>query len=183
MKTAFIGHRKVFAKNIEEKVEQAVIAKINEGCTSFVMGMHGAFDSIALAACRKLRRANADIEIEVVLTSLNAIKKQNEYDEAPLSDVKTVMYDVEEAHYKQRITLSNRQMIDECDTLICYVNTDANASGAKGALRYAKKRGLKIINLFRKEDQPFFGLTSEQANEIIDEQYKRIIENKQKDRD
>ena len=60
-----------------------------------------------------------------------------------------------DAHYKQRITLSNRQMIDGCDTLICYVDEHVYRSGAKTAMCYAKKKGLKIINLFREKDQSF----------------------------
>ena len=41
---------------------------------------------------------------------------------APFADVKTVLFDIEETHYRRKITLSNRQMIDGCNTLICYVN-------------------------------------------------------------
>ena len=105
------------------------------------------------------------MDIEVVITSLNAIKKDSELDISPYADIKTVMYYIEDAHYKQRITLSNRQMIDDCDTLICYVNTSEYRSGAKTALRYAEKCGLKIVNLYRKEDQPFYGMTKEQIDE------------------
>lgn len=93
-----------------------------------------------------------DLEIEVVLTGLHAIDKNENYDYVPYSDVKTVMYEIEDAHFKQQITLSNRQMIDTCDTLICYVNEKKYRSGAKTALRYAAKRGLKIINLFDEKD-------------------------------
>lgn len=166
MKTAFIGHRNVFAKNIEEKLSDAILQEINSGCNVFTMGTHGEFDSLALYACRKLRNAYKDLKIEVVITSLNEIKKESEFYSAPYSDVSTIMYDIEDAHYKQQITLSNRQMIDTCDTLICYVDTSSYRSGAKTALRYAEKRGLKIINLYREEDQPFYGMTKEQVREF-----------------
>ena len=74
------------------------------------------------------------------------------------------MFEIESTHYKRRITLSNRKMIDGCDTLICYVNPSEYRSGAKTALRYAEKRGLKIVNLYREEDQPFYGMTKEQID-------------------
>ena len=61
-------------------------------------------------------------------------------------------------------------MIDDCDTLICYVNSSGYRSGAKTALRYTEKRGLKIVNLYRKEDRPFYGMTKEQIDE-----YRRSI--------
>ncbi len=165
MRTAFIGHRKVFAKDIEARLAAAIQAEIENGCMSFTMGTHGEFDHLALSACRKLRHTNKELEIEVVITSLNAIKKDSELAAAPYDDVKTVMFDIEDIHYKQRITLSNRQMIDGCDTPICYVDEHMYRSGAKTALRYAKKKGLKIINLYRDEDKPFYGMSKEEIDE------------------
>ena len=164
MRTTFIGHRKIFAKDIEARLLSAIQTEIERGCTAFTMGMHGEFDRLALSACRSLRRAHKELEIEVVITSLNAIKKDSEFAAAPYADIKTVMFDIENAHYKQRITLSNRQMIDGCDTLICYVDERVYRSGAKTAMRYAKKKGLKIINLYRDEDQPFYGMTMEEID-------------------
>lgn len=155
MKTAFIGHRKIFARDIEERLKEAVTAEIEGGCTAFMMGTHGAFDDLALYVCKNLRRTYRELEIEVVLTSLNTIKKVGEFGATPYADVKTVMFDIEETHYKRRITLCNRKMIDGCDTLICYVDLSEYRSGAKTTLRYAEKRGLKIINLYHKEDKHF----------------------------
>ena len=149
MKTCFIGHRKVWAEDVNKKLDEAIKAEYDSGCRKFIVGTHGNFDHFALYACKRLRKTCNNIDIEVVITSLNAIKKRNdEYDPVPYADVKTVMYEIEEAHFKQQIILSNRQMIDECDVLICYVDTDKYVSGAKRALRYAEKKGLKIINLF-----------------------------------
>ncbi len=174
MKTAFIGHRKVFAKNINERLTNAIETEIENGCTVFTMGTHGEFDALALTVCRNLRKTHNELDIEVVITSLNVIKKDSECDAAPYADVKTVIYDIEAAHFKRQITLSNRQMIDGCDTLICYVNTSEYRSGAKTALRYAEKQGLKIINLYREEDQPFYGMTQEQ----IDEYWQSLFDKK-----
>lgn len=174
MKTAFIGHRKIFDKRIEEKILKAIKTEIDNGCREFTMGTHGRFDTLALCACRILQRTYTDLKIEVVITSLNTIKKENEFDDAPYSDVDTVMYDIEEEHFKRKISASNRQMIDQCDTLICYVDTKTYYSGAKKALAYAKRRGLKIINLYRTEDLPFYGLTYEEADRLLQEQFERI---------
>ena len=170
MKTAFIGHRKVFAKYIEARLIAAVHTEIENGCTTFTMGAHREFDALALSACRSLRRNYQGLDIEVVITSLNAIKKDGELTAAPYADVKTVMFDIEDTHYKRRITLSNRRMIDDCNTLICYVNPSEYRSGAKTAMHYAEKHGLKIVNLYREEDRPFYGMTKEQ----IDEYWKAI---------
>jgi hypothetical protein len=159
MKVAFIGHRNIICKGVTERLYQAVETEVKDGCLEFSMGTHGEFDSLALSVCRQLRRQYSGLEIEVVLTSLHTIAPQ---DYVPYSDVKTVLFDIEEAHFKRRITLSNRLMIDGCDTLICYVDTKRRQSGAKTAMNYAKRKGLKIINLYREEDEPFYGMTKEE---------------------
>lgn len=162
MKTALIGHRKIFAKDICQRLTTAISTEIDNGCKTFTMGTHGEFDINTLYVCKQLRNTYPDIQIEVVLTSLPMVKKRDA-EHSPYDDVQTVMYDIENAHYKQRITVSNRQMIDTCDTLICYVDTSTSISGAKTALRHAEKQGLKIINLYRDEDNPFYGMTKEQV--------------------
>ena len=91
MKTAFIGHRQIFAKNIAQRLAEAIKAEIESGCFSFTMGTHGEFDSLALYACRKLRRDYPGLQIEVVLTSLHAIQKSEDLIDAPYSDVTTVL--------------------------------------------------------------------------------------------
>lgn len=164
-KTAFIGHRQLFAKDIDERLTNAIRAEIENGCMSFTMGTHGEFDSLALYICRKLRHDYPKMQIEVVLTSLHIIEKERNCDFDRYYDVNTVMYEIEDVHYKRQITLSNKKMIDTCDTLICYVNTSENSSGAKTALRYAEKRGLNVINLWREQDQPFYDMTKDQKEE------------------
>ena len=174
VKTAFIGHRQIFAKDIDERLLMVIEAEIQNGCRSFTMGTHGQFDRLSLWACRQLRKKYTDIDIEVVLTSLHAIDKNEEWDCIPYSDVKTVMYDIEDTHFKRQITLSNQMMIDSCDTLICYVNEKAYRSGAKTAMNYAQRKGLKIVNLWRKEDQPFFGMTKEGIDSYMEEAFAKL---------
>jgi uncharacterized phage-like protein YoqJ len=170
-KCCFIGHRHIGYGSIKERLEVAIKREIENGCRFFTMGTHGEFDSLALSTCINFRNEYKDIEIEVNITSLHKIKKQVEQDEfgidvfIPYADVKTIMYDIEEEYFKKQITVSNRQMIDTCDTLICYVNKHQYRSGAKTAMNYAKKKGLRIVNLYKEEDEPTFGMTKEQKEE------------------
>lgn len=158
-RVCFIGHRNLSPyQNVNEKLKTAIKREIDLGCRNFIMGTHGEFDRLALSLCREFRRLNKDIEIEVVITSLNMIKKKIIKDEifgneiiTPFSDVKTIMYEIEDEHFKRRITSSNLQMINDCDTLICYVNENSYRSGAKTAMKYAKKKGIKIVNLYKEE--------------------------------
>ena len=154
-KVCFIGHRNIDYVAIKEKLKEVVKNEIENGCKFFTMGTHGNFDDLALKVCRELRYTYHDIEIEVVITSLNKIKTIVEYDKifgyekyVPYDDVKTVMYDIEEEHFKRQITVSNQKMIDTCDTLIAYVDEKRAYGGAIAAFKYAKKKGLKIINIY-----------------------------------
>lgn len=163
-KTAFIGHRQVcFIEKVKERLQNAIEQCINDGCSHFLMGTHGEFDKMALDACRFARKQHPNINIEVVLTSYHIIEKKDSLDYVPYQDVETVIFDIEDLHFKQQITASNRQMIDECDTLICYVDKKQNSSGAKTAMNYAQRKGLEIINLFIEEDSPTFGMTADEA--------------------
>ena len=155
-KICFIGHRHIYNYNeIREKLYNIVKEEIKKGCKFFTMGTHGEFDEMALSVCRKLRKVYTDIEIEIVITSFKTIEPIIDHDPIfgnekyiPYSDVKTIMYDIEEEHYKRKIVKSNQQMIDNCDTLICYVNTTKTYGGAILAYKYAKKKGLQLVNLY-----------------------------------
>ena len=154
-KTAFIGHREYAGNKLEAELYLAVENQIKSGCKNFTMGTHGEFDKMALRVCRSLRKKYKDIEIEVVITSFNTIKPVIEYDNIfgrekyfLYADVDTIMYDIEEVYFKKKIIVSNQKMLDNCDTLICYVNTQKNYGGAIKAYNYAMKKGLKIINLY-----------------------------------
>lgn len=176
-RTVFIGHRKIFAKKLDERLIDTITAELQNGCRFFTMGTHGEFDTLALNICRRLRKEYPDLDIEVVITSLNSIRSTvGNGCQSPYADVKTVMYDIEDTHFKRQITLSNRQMIEHCDTLICYVDEKAYSSGAKAALNYAKKKGLKIINLHREEDKPFYGMTAEEIKDNLNSLCKKISE-------
>lgn len=156
MKTAFIGHRLVFDKDVYDKLLKVTEQCIVSGCTNFTVGTHGEFDEIALKVLRSLRD-KYNLTIEVVLTSLHQLKPFVSEDKVwvketyfKYEDVNTIIYDIEEKHYKQRIISSNRQMLDSCDAVICYVDNMRERSGANKALAYAKKKGLKITNIYRK---------------------------------
>ena len=154
-KVCFIGHRHIYNyKEIRAKLYNMVEEEIKNGCKFFTMGTHGEFDEMALSVCRELKKIYTDIEIEVVITSFKTIEPIIDHDPIfgdekyiPYSDVKTTMYDIEEEHYKRKIVVSNQQMIDNCNTLICYVNPIKTYGGAILAYKYAKKKGLQIVNL------------------------------------
>lgn len=148
-KVTFIGHRILLQDGIEQKLKTAIENEIKSGCKNFIVGSHGEFDKTVLDVLLTLKNTYPEIQIEVVVTNYNP-KIQDEIIIKEKPKYETAMFEIEYLHPKQRITASNKQMIDSCDTLICYVQPNAWKSGAKTALNYAKKKGLKIINLYTK---------------------------------
>ena len=65
-------------------------------------------------------------------------------------------------------------MIDGCDTLICYVDPKRYRSGAKTAMNYAKRKGLKIINLYNEKDEPTYGMTKEEKDKYYTNLWNKI---------
>ncbi len=151
-KITFIGHRNITEyKNIKTKLYNEIKKQIENGSKFFTMGTHGDFDKLALCVCRELRKIYKDIKIEVVVTSFSEIKPiiyGTEKNYTLYDDVKTVMYDIETVHYKRKIVVSNQQMINNANTLICYIDTSKTFGGAILAYKYAKKKGLHIVNLY-----------------------------------
>lgn len=153
-KTAFIGHRHIFDNDLEERLYKAIEQMIKNGCKVFTMGTYVDFDRLAFSVCRKLRKIYDYIEIEVVFSNLNYIKPiifHNDINSRAslYSDVKTVVFDIEDVYFKRRIIESNKQMIENCENLICYVDVNYRlSSGARTLYNYAKKKGLHIVNLY-----------------------------------
>lgn len=152
-KICFIGHRKILSLLLKKELKCLVENKIQSGFDFFTMGCHGDFDRMALSVCRELKQKYDFIKIEVVLTSLHIFDKKNIQYKGynPYSDVDTILYDTENSYFKTIIIDSNKEMIDRCDELICFVDCTKVKSGAKIALKYAQKKNLKITNLFSKE--------------------------------
>ena len=180
-KVCFIGHRRIGFGPIRERLKTAIENEIKNGCKFFRMGTHGEFDEMALSVCRELRKTYKHITIEVVITSFKTIEPIIDHDEIfgdekyyPYADVQTTMYNIEEEHYKRQIIASNKQMVDSCDTLICYVNKKHNPSGAKTTMNYAKKQGKTIINIYKPEDSPTYSKTIGKITKEIDEYFNKI---------
>ena len=153
MKTiAFFGHRHIFAKPIiQQRLSRFLKLLIPQGFSNFLIGCHGDFDNLAFSSCLDYKK-NVDnkININIVLTNLSFLNK-NRYEKIDFYEnigCKTLFYDIENIHYKNRITYSNKKMVDESDLIICYVDVNAYKSGAKSAINYAIKQNKKIINLF-----------------------------------
>ena len=159
MTIAFFGHRQIFDEQvIKERIEKILKEYVCQKDAKMLIGCHGEFDHLALqTSINYKKKENENIKINVVLTNLSYLNK----DELGFSRVdnyknlgcETIFYDIEEIHFKKRITASNKKMVDESDLIICYVDMNTYKSGAKTTILYALKQNKKIINLFEESDR------------------------------
>lgn len=114
-----------------------------------------------------------------MFTSLNAFAK-DEYGFCLADlykDVETMIYPIEDVYFKKQITMCNRMMINDSDIIVCYVDKSKSVSGAKAAMNYAERNNKKVINLYREEDDPFYGLTTKEIEKWWKD-IKKIIDKK-----
>ena len=150
---AFFGHRRIFKHNeIVVRLMEKLIENVPNGYNNFLIGTYGEFDQLARSCCLKyVREFNSTCEITIIFSSLTALNKykfgyfNNDF-------CKTMLYDVENIHYKNRITQLNKKIVDDSDLIICYVDMNKKKSGAKNAVKYAMKKKKRIINLFKEDD-------------------------------
>lgn len=156
MKTiAFFGHSRI---NNETEIKEKLVSTLNtiisnEKFVKLLIGCHGDFDKIALSSCLNYaNNTNTNVSISVILTSLSFLKKDEYgYSKADMykkKNCETLFYNIEETYYKNRITYSNKKMVDDSNLIICYVNMKSYKSGAKTAVNYAIKQKKQIVNLF-----------------------------------
>ena len=176
MVVVFFGHRQLRQESVvRERLKNEVEQLIKQGANKFLIGNHGQFDRVALSVCRELRKTYKDIKIIVVFTSL-AVFQKDEYGISGISgleDVETMTYPIEDEHFKNQIVVNNRYMVDDSDVVVGYVDMKEYRSGAKRAINYAKRQHKTVINLFKEEDRPFYGMTDEE----IETQRKQDLEN------
>lgn len=172
----FFGHRKIYKEDkLRERLKEALQPYLNEPNLTLMVGNHGEYDRLVLSVCREIR-SHTPINIRVILTSLAILKKDewgysraDDYD-----DVETMLYNIEDEHFKNQIVINNRYMVDDSDVVIAYVNFKEYRSGAKRAVNYAKKQKKTVINLYREEDEPFYGMTREEVDAKIKADMERV---------
>jgi uncharacterized phage-like protein YoqJ len=136
-------------KRIEEEVEKS----LNIGHNTFIMGACYGFDLMAaevvLAKMAELRDGNLDnIRLVAAVPFTNQPETFSAADRDlyylvldQCSEVETLNDEYRRGCYSER----NRWMVDHSSHLICYWN--GRPSGTGHTVKYARKKGLKIVNL------------------------------------
>ena len=146
MKVAVIGHRRfAVTLEIEHIVYQQLEKLINQGADKFCFAFKGAFFDVCHSALTEFKEAYDFKRVyyrpiypdgkNVIPDFLAKLLEQHYFDESVGK------------RGIDNINKRNRFMIDDCDVLLTLYDEHIEKSATAYAVRYAKKKGKRIINV------------------------------------
>ena len=139
---AFAGHRYDWhCIGVEDKLPQVLEELIHKGYTVFYAGNYGALDKKCASTVLKLKYQYPHIKLIRILTYSHHEKDKYEL---PSCYDGSILPEIEELHYKQKIVKLNEWIVDNCDVLVCHIE-ETYKSGAYRTLKYAQKQNRSII--------------------------------------
>ena len=142
MVCCFFGHRDTPETVKPDLVECITDLIVNEGADSFLVGHQGRFDAMVLSALKGIQKEYPHITYNVVLAYLP--EKKEEY---PYAEPWETMYPegLESVPKKFAIDWRNNWLLQQADTVVCYVRH--SFGGAGKFVDKAKRQKKRIINL------------------------------------
>lgn len=147
----FTGHRALPPEErgaIAYQLEQTVIMLIQAGIRFFGAGGARGFDTLAAQTILKLRRKYPHIKLILVLPCLSQTQGWWDEDIKVYESIKTAADKVtytSEKYTQGCMHKRNRHLVDHSSICVCYLTEDRG--GTAYTVNYAKKQGLKVINL------------------------------------
>lgn len=147
----FTGHRALPPEErgaIAYQLEQTVIMLIQAGIRFFGAGGARGFDTLAAQTILKLRRKYPHIKLILVLPCLSQTQGWRDEDIKVYESIKTAADKVtytSEKYTQGCMHKRNRHLVDHSSICVCYLTEDRG--GTAYTVNYAKKQGLKVINL------------------------------------
>ena len=150
----FTGHRHIPEKDyalIEEKLEQTIIKLYNNGIINYRAGGALGFDTLAAETVLRLRDGSLqNMRLILVLPCLNQTKGWKAEDVARYEEIKRrankVKY-VSQEYTSECMYKRNRHLVDGSSVCVCYQMQ--NTGGTAYTVQYAKRQGLRVINVAR----------------------------------
>ena len=153
----FSGHRRLEWDFSIEELKRTIVSLIEKGYKIFIAGGALGFDTEVAVAVLQLKKKYKDIKLHIYVPCIgqesrwqkkdiklyNAILKRADYVDMPSN------YYNNECMKKR-----NYKMVDNASFLVTYFNGN-QISGTAQTIRYAKKCGLEIINLYAERDDDF----------------------------
>ncbi|MBR5140552.1 MAG: hypothetical protein IKV16_05800 [Clostridia bacterium] len=142
---SLFGHREIpNLMELESKLFPIIRDLLRtEEYISFIIGRSGEFDEYAASIIKRAQketgRANSDLTLVLPYSVADFEFYENYYDGIIIPE------NLSDAHYKAKITLKNRWMIENSNLVIVFV--DHNSGGTYHAMKYGKRLNKRIINI------------------------------------
>lgn len=147
----FTGHRNLAADDyqiISCRLEKAIVCLIKKGVCYYGTGGALGFDTLAAQTILKLKNFYPYIKLILVLPCKEQTAKWKQEDIEIYNDIKSkcdkYVY-TSEQYYRGCMFKRNRHLVDNSAYCICYMNK--SSGGTAYTVNYARKSGLKIINI------------------------------------
>lgn len=147
----FTGHR-FLPENEKEKIslalESTVLSLIHSGYRYFGAGGALGFDTLAAQTVLRLRQSYPDIRLILVLP---CVSQADKWPPADIAVYQKIMGQANKIVYTSHeytagcMFKRNRHLVDHSSVCICYL--EKSTGGTAYTVDYARKCGLKIINL------------------------------------
>jgi len=142
---------------LTKMLDGAIADAIRDGYTHFISGMARGFDMLAARAVLNARQKGAPVFLECALPFESQASAwshediaEHKYIRQNANRLTVVCEEAKPESYLRR----NRYMVEQSAMLICYF--DGQPGGTAYTRRYAKKRGLGIVNLAPFDEQLSF---------------------------
>ena len=147
----FTGHRDIPQAQIPvltKKVTATIQMLAAQGIIYYGAGGALGFDTISATAVLKLQHTISHIKLILVLPCLSQAQRWSKRDQEVYESIKAqankVVYTSQD-YTRDCMFRRNRHLVDHSGTCICYLSKPQG--GTAYTVDYAKKKGLKIINL------------------------------------
>ncbi len=147
----FTGHRRLSAEEFESvknNLKYTLIEMIKNGYQYFSAGGALGFDTLAALTVLELKKDYPRIKLILVLPCVNQTRGWNKKDVEVYEYIKSkcdkCIYTSQE-YTEGCMHKRNRYLVDNSSLCICYLNK--NIGGTAYTVRYARQKGLKVINL------------------------------------
>ncbi len=150
----FTGHRNVKeTPELKERLTKQLETLIGEGAEIFLSGMARGWDLICAAVVLEFRERYPNIKLHLILPCPSDEQTADwcDSDKAEYSRIFDLADRVEicsEHYFDGCMKVRNQQLVDLADVCVCYFNESNKRSGTGQTVRMARKREIKIINVF-----------------------------------
>lgn len=140
------GHRDFNDEKLRDKIKEMIIKIIKEqGIDTFYVGYNGKFDRFIAKLIYEIKKDFTHVKSYMILSRLN--QKFYIYDKMDIDKEfdGTIFPPIEFVYPRFAISKRNEWMIEQAEVVFVYVKN--KWGGAYNALKYAKRKKKKIINL------------------------------------